>query len=439
MSTTLPMNIEYDKWKQWFKVVAWCEPGTFKFVYEQECCDTSQTSIFDNKEFDWWVCPWEQVFMTLSSDCHTVVPMTLAQIMALVNTDEKVKVTAADPCPKYLADSFQPGQYIQFSQWTNGICQVLIPQLNLGAVAAALDVHALAGWVPSTASCWTTTAVALNPSNSILPSDIPYQYNVYRNGSNINEAIECSPYYNVHMRKFRWQLWLLSDQTRTINTSQEPVFYLSPTSIPQLNSQWWTQWNVPYTQWWMRHRITGVNGYLQMLTAGDAEITFQVNYEVNKWMHAVRFGVLAVFPNGNIIPIVQAKEWQASAPRYPWANTSWWSLQDRFGNHTTTLIQWYWWASLFQFSMGRTQQFFVGNWSARWHFPQNTIFVPFCRPSTMMTWDTDASSVPGVLSIYWLASWGPGSEALMQWGMYFDVKCIDDDWDRMYWIKHYNL
>jgi hypothetical protein len=46
--------------------------------------------------------------MTLSADCQTVVPMTLAQIMALINTDEKVKVTSADPCPKYLADSFQP-------------------------------------------------------------------------------------------------------------------------------------------------------------------------------------------------------------------------------------------------------------------------------------------------------------------------------------------
>jgi len=138
-------------------------------------------------------------------------------------------------------------------------------------------------------SCGNINAVALNPSNSITPSDIPYDYKVYKVGANTNELIQCSDYYNPHMRKFRGQLWLLSGQNRDIPTGQEPQYYLSPTSIPALNAAGYTHWNVPMVPGHMRHRISAANGYLQMTTAGDAEVSFKVPFEVNKGVHAIRW------------------------------------------------------------------------------------------------------------------------------------------------------
>ena len=432
---TLPANIEYKKRKPWFKIVSWCEPWTFRFIDEQECCDSSENSIFDNKEFNWFECADEPTFLVLSADCESFTQMTFSQIATQLWNDVLVKINEQDPCAKYLEDSFWESDYFKFVLGQDGACHILIPDLDVDAIANELTVQKIAGDVPN---CTGTTPVALDSDDSIQPQDVPYQLNIYKNGANVEENIECSPYLNPHMRKPRGQMYLFNSATRTVDTWTEPNIYLSNNAIAELDIQWRQRRDVTYAPARMRHKINWSNWYLELETAADWVISFQIPFEINKWFHAIRFWIIAIYPWWLTIPLQQRKEWAWRSPRYSWAAPAEWDLNDKFWDNTSTQVEWYWSDTAFHFSMGRVQTFYTASWSMWAHLPAWTKLVPFMKPSTFMTWDTDAA-INWIVSINWLTEWGWGGAQLMHWGMYFDFVCMDDDRDRMYRIKKYWL
>jgi hypothetical protein len=362
--------------------------------------------------------------------------MTLSDIQDQFDTDVLVKINEDDPCAKYLAESFGETDLFRFVLDASWDCHVLVPDLDIDALEDELSIEGIVWDIP--ASCGSINQVALDSDMSIVEADIPYNVHIYKSWSTIDENIECNDYYNPHMRKARAQQWIINSVNLTIPTSSEVKYYISPTAISALNTAGWSRWNVPFAQWLRRNLISWANWYLELFTSGDFEVSFQIPFQVNKWIHALRMWLLAVSPLWAITVVSQWKEGGASAPPYAWAVPAEWEVNDKFGNHSSTMNVWYVDPTQ-QFSMGIVQQFYTANGSYRWHFVEWTIFCPFIKASTYMTGDPDAAGVSWIISISWLGELAAGGDDLRHWWLYFDVKSVDDDHDRKYWIKKYWL
>lgn len=222
---------------------------------------------------------------------------------------------------------------------------------------------------------------------------------------------------NPCLQNSRARSWLNASITIAQAPLEEKKYYLTEASIPQLDAAWWTRVGAWVLQsWWesadtiswenkLKRHCTEYNFWAHLLNQKwDHEYVFKGSYEVNKWIHWIRF--VWIMLDCVTWEITTPDQWRYSGiqgtkyegqPQAP--NPDFWR---QWCNDTTTAYSWpqTWNTDVATYSMwidSDRRSFIISDWD---YFENPTRFIPWVKISTVITWDDDAS-IPWQVSIIW--------------------------------------
>ena len=237
---------------------------------------------------------------------------------------------------------------------------------------------------------------------------------------------------------------------------EEKWFYLSPTEISatrQNIEHIWSAWVlIPGKDWletsWVhrtRNSAIGANGCHQVCTAGDYQLSFSFQVEVNKSIHALRMWLVVVRKDWTVQLSCQDKLWGIDWFYYskpcPEAEAllcaHWWrSCEAAYGQpNTPDIFYWSWgcndytsaiwgnsnpandtqwgWRDWATFSLGRVIGARTFSWQTWEYLNPGDKVVPVIFISAAMAWDCDAANNPyqAMTSILWdwVTTWWGGT------------------------------